>query len=43
MRFKATMLKSGFCNYGGAQILVRGEMAIIGAGGEEDAKQADKK
>ena len=40
--FKATMLKSGLCEYSDAYILVKGKITIIGAGDNATARQADE-
>ena len=40
IRFKATMLKSSLCDYSNAYILVKGRIAITGAGNNDRARQA---
>ena len=37
------MLKSNFCNYSDAYILVKGKITITGAGDDVDARQADER
>ena len=43
IKFKATMLKSSFCDYSDANILVKGKITITGAGGDEAARQGDER
>ena len=42
IKFKSTMLKSSLCDYIDAYILVKGKIAIIGAGDDAAARQADE-
>ena len=37
------MLRSDFCDYADAYILVKGKMAITGAGNDVNARQADER
>ena len=39
IRFKITMLKPSFCDYGNAYILAKGIMAITGAGDDAAARR----
>ena len=41
MRFKTTMLKSYFCGYSDAYILVKGTITIKGAGADAAARNKD--
>ena len=43
IKFKTTMLKSSLCDYSNAYILVKGRIAITGAGADEVARQADER
>ena len=43
IKFKTTMLKSSLCDYSDAYILVKGTIAITGAGGDAAARQADER
>ena len=43
IRFKTTMLRSNLCNYADAYILVKGTIAITGAGDDDAAKQLDER
>ena len=43
IRFKTTMLRSNFCDYTDAYILVKGKITIIGAGTDDAAKQLDER
>ena len=38
IRFKTTLLKSSLCDYSDAQILLKGWMAVTGAGPEAAAR-----
>ena len=42
IKLKSTMLKSSLCDYIDAYILVKGKIAIIGAGDDAAARQADE-
>ena len=42
-KFKTTMLRSNFCDYAYAYILVNGTIKITGAGSDDAAKQTDEK
>ena len=42
IRFKATMLRSNFCDYAHAYIFVKGTITITGAGDAAAVRQADK-
>ena len=41
IRFKNTMIRSSFCNYSDAYILVKGKIAITGEGTDAAARQED--
>ena len=43
IRFKSTMLRSNFCNYGDAYILAKGTITITGTGDDDAAKQLDER
>ena len=43
IKFKTTMLKSSLCDYSDAYILVKGTIAIAGAGADAAARQADER
>ena len=43
IKLKTTMLRSNLCDYADAYILVKGTIAITGAGNDDAAKQADEK
>ena len=43
IKFKTTMLKSSLCDYSDAYILVKGTIAITGAGDDAAARQADER
>ena len=43
IRFKTTILKPSLCDYSNAYILVKGAIAITGAGTDAAARQADEK
>ena len=43
IKFKTTMLKSSLCDYSDAYILVKGKIAIAGAGADAAARQADER
>ena len=43
IRFKITMLESSLCDYSDAYILVKGTVAITGAGANAAARQADER
>ena len=43
IKFKTTMLKSSLCDYSDAYILVKGRIAIAGAGADAAARQADER
>ena len=43
IRFKMIMLKSTLCDYGDTYILVKGSIAITGAGDDAAARQADER
>ena len=43
VRFKTTMLKSSFCDYGDACILVKGTIIIVAAGDDAASRQADER
>ena len=43
IKFKTTMLKSSLCDYSDAYILVKGNIAIAGAGDNAAARQADER
>ena len=43
IRFKTLMLKSSLCDYADAYILVKGTIAITGAGNDDAAKRADER
>ena len=43
IKFKITMLKSSLCDYSDAYILVKGKIAITGAGADAAARQADQR
>ena len=43
IKFKTTMLKSSLCDYSDAFILVKGKIAITGAGAHAAARQADER
>ena len=43
IKFKTTMLKSSLCVYSDAYILVKGKIAIIGAGDSAAARQANER
>ena len=43
IKFKTTMLKSSFCDYSDAYILVKGTITIAGAGADAAARQADER
>ena len=43
IKFKSTMLKSSFCDYSDACILLKGRITITVAGGDAAARQADEK
>ena len=43
INFKITMLKSSLCDYSDAYILVKGKIAITGAGADAAARQADQR
>ena len=43
IRSKTSMLKSSFCDYSDAYILVSGTIMITGDGVDDDAKGADKR
>ena len=43
IKFKTGMLKSSFCDYSDAYILVKGKIAITGAGDDAAARQADER
>ena len=42
INFKTTMLKSSLCDYSVAYILVKGKIAIFGAGDNAAARKADE-
>ena len=42
IKFKTTMLKSSFCDYNNAYILVKGKITITGVGDDAAARQADE-
>ena len=42
IKFKTTMLRSNLCDYVDAYILVKGTIAITGAGDDDAAKRLDK-
>ena len=43
IKFKTTMLKSSLCDYNDAYVLVKGRIAIEGAGADAAARQADER
>ena len=43
IKFKTTMLRSSFCEYAGAYILVKGTITITGAGDNAAARRADER
>ena len=43
IKFKSTMLNSSLCDYSDAYILVKGKIAITGAGDNAVARQADER
>ena len=43
IRFKTAMLRSSLCDYAEAYILVKGTIAITGAGDDDVTKQADER
>ena len=43
IKFKTTMLKSSLCDYSDAYILVKGKIAITGAGDDAVDRQADER
>ena len=43
IRFKTTMLRSSFCDYADAYILVKGTLTITGARNDDATKQADER
>ena len=43
IKFKNTMLKSSLCDYSDAYILVKGTIAVTGAGTDAAARQADER
>ena len=43
IKFKMTMLKSSLCGYSEAYILIKGKIAITGAGDDAAARQADER
>ena len=43
IKFKTTMLKSSFCDYSDAYILVKGTTTIAGEGDDAAARQADER
>ena len=43
IKFKTTMLKSSLCDYSDAFIIVKGTIAITGAGAHAAARQADER
>ena len=43
IRFKTTMLRSNQCDYADSYILVKGALAITGAGGNAGERQADER
>ena len=43
IKFKTTMLRSNFCDYADAYILVKGIITIIGDGNDAAARQADER
>ena len=43
IRFKTAMLKSSFCDYTDAYILVKGKITITGEGDDAAARQADER
>ena len=43
IKFKTTMLKSSSCDYADAYILVKGTIAITGAGDDAAARQPDER
>ena len=43
IKFKTTMLKSSLCDYSDAYIIVKGKIAITGAGADTAARQADER
>ena len=43
IKFKTTMLKSSFCDYSDAYILVKGTITINGRGADAAARQADER
>ena len=42
IKFKTTMLRSNWCDYADAYILVKGTTTITGAGNDDDPKWADE-
>ena len=43
IRFKTTMLRSNLCDYADAYILVKGTIAITGAGDDAAARRANER
>ena len=43
IKFRTTMLRSNFCDYADAYILVKGTVTITGAGDAAAARQADER
>ena len=43
IKFKTTMLRSNFCDYADAYLLVKGTIAITGAGDDDAARRADER
>ena len=43
IRFKTTMLRSNLCDYADAYTLVKGNIAITGAGNDDATKRADER
>ena len=43
IKFKTTMLRSNLCDYADAYILVKGTIAVTGAGDDDAAKQLDER
>ena len=42
IKFKASMLKSNFCDYSDAYILVKGDITVVGVGTTDAARQTDR-
>ena len=43
IKFKTTMLRSNLCDYADADVLVKGTIAITGAGNDDAAEQLDER